>query len=99
MITFYPGRQTEVGRWESWDALKGGWQSRSPIGSPDSHGVRTPASYIAAAPNARLASVLTVGAWRVNGNRPLVVTIDRFIIGTDGETREYQFKTGPSESH
>jgi hypothetical protein len=86
-----------LGRWQTWDALHGDWQSNSRIGDPDARGMRSLAAYSAAAPNARLVSALTIGAWRVAGNRPLVAAIDDVAVGIHGRTTVFRFGSALSE--
>ena len=83
-----------LGRWESWDALNGGWWSNSDIGAPDSHGIRTIAAYLHAAPNARLVSALTIGAWDVGGTQALVVDVDEVVVGVSDRATKFRFGTG-----
>lgn len=80
-----------LGRWEKWDALRGGWQSLSGIGSPDARGIRTLAAYLSDKPQARLMSAITIGAWRASGDRPLVADVDQVVIGVGGKTTVFQF--------
>jgi hypothetical protein len=88
-----------LGRWETWDALNGGWWSNSGIGSPDAQGIRTLAAYRSAAPSARLASAITIGAWDIGGLRPLVADVDRVVIGVGSKRTTFQFGSAASDPH
>ena len=80
-----------LGVWQAWDALAGEWWSNSGIGSPDARGYRTLAGYRAAAPKARLASALTIGAWDVGGSAPLEAQVDQLVVGIGGRTTMFRF--------
>jgi len=88
-LLFHP--KASAGRWETWDALHGTWQSSSRVGSPDTQGNRSLAAYLADAPKARLMSAITVGAWRAAGSRPLVAYVDDVVVGVRDETTAFRF--------
>ncbi|HEU4452657.1 MAG TPA: hypothetical protein VFR81_06330 [Longimicrobium sp.] len=82
--------QATPGRWESWDALQGGWWSTSDIGGPDERGIRSLGAYVAAAPGARIASAIVVGAWDTRS--PMSGSIDGIVIGVRGNKVMYDFE-------
>lgn len=78
--------------WQSWDALRGGWWSTSEIGAPDERGIRSLAAYVAAMPDARIASALVLGAWDTGGKARVVGSLDAVVIGVGGRRTTYDFE-------
>jgi hypothetical protein len=88
-LRFFPRPRVHV--WQTWNALDGGWWARSTGRPPIPGDTVSWRAYLATSPNARLASAITIGAWKLGGPQPFDATVDRFEIGIRGSTTTFVF--------
>jgi hypothetical protein len=88
-LQFFPHARRHV--WQSWDALDGGWWAQRSQRPPSPHETHPWREYVAKWPNARLASAITIGAWKLGGSRPFDATVAQLEIGVRGKTRTFVF--------
>lgn len=93
-LRFFPHTRAHV--WQSWNALDGGWWARSSQRPPVPSETQTWREYLARSPNARLASAITIGAWKLGGSRPFDATVAQLEIGIRGKTRTFVFTPAAS---